>query len=227
MIRLHFVVEGWTEKAFVDNVLAAELATRNVFADARLVQTSSSGGRIHRGGGRHYHRWKMDLHQWMKQDRHAESRFTTMVDLYGLPTDFPGYDECSRLPDRHARVERLERHWAQDISDPRFLPYIQLHEFEALLFADVNQFATVYPSEDERVARLAEVRRPFRTVDDIDDGADTAPSKRVLDVFPEYDKRSAGPLIAASIGVGKMCDTSPHFKQWFEHLQGLDTAQLQ
>ena len=41
----------------------------------------------------------------------------------------------------YMRVEVLERSWSQETGDSRFIPFIQLHEFEAYLLSDVSQFA--------------------------------------------------------------------------------------
>src|SRR5208283_3738942 len=96
MIRLHAVVEGQTEETFVRDVLAPELGVRNVFIDSHRVTTGRRRARVHRGGIVEYHQLKTDLSLWMKQDRHPDAWFTTMIDLYALPSDFPGYDDCAK-----------------------------------------------------------------------------------------------------------------------------------
>src|SRR5262245_5130558 len=114
MIRLNLVVEGQTEETFVRDVLTPELSPRNIFPSVRCVETSESKGYIFRGGGKSYANWKKDLTKWMKQDRHPEVWFTTMIDLYRLPRDFPGYEECGKIRDPQQRVACLEKHWQQD-----------------------------------------------------------------------------------------------------------------
>lgn len=127
MIRLHMVVEGQTEETFVREVLAPELWPLNIFADARRVETGRRGATIFRGGGWHYAKWRKDLTLWMKEDQQPEVWFTSMVDLYKLPTDFPGYEVCSAITDPHLRVQCLEQHFRDDLNHSRFIPYIQLH----------------------------------------------------------------------------------------------------
>lgn len=70
-----------------------------------------------------------DIRQWLKEDGASDARFTIMFDLYGLPTDFPGYEDAKGESDPHRRVSALEQALGRDISDPRFIPYLQLHEF--------------------------------------------------------------------------------------------------
>jgi hypothetical protein len=184
MIRLNVVVEGQTEETFVREVLVPDLAPRGVFATARLVETKAEGPYRKRGGGRRYAKWRKDLLTWMKQDDHRDVWFTTMVDLYGLPKDFPAYTEAHAVRNPAHRVRLLEEGLREDLNHPRFIPYVQLHEFEALLFADVSAFAAIYPKRAESVTRLAEERRGFRTVDEIDDGQETAPTKRIRRCLP-------------------------------------------
>ena len=135
-VRLHFVVEGQTERRFVESTLGPHLANRSIWVDARCVQTSRMHGRKHSGGIQGYVRAKGDIERWMREDQNAGARFTTMFDLYALPGDFPGYEAAVQARDPYARVQLLEDALGEDISDQRFVPYLQLHEFEALLFAD-------------------------------------------------------------------------------------------
>jgi hypothetical protein len=224
MIRLHFVVEGKTEKTFVDEVLGPELANHGVYADARLVETGRRGSKRYRGGSLKYAHWKRDLTIWAKQDGAADARFTSMIDLFRLPTDFPGYAQCKGIPDPLHRVIQLEQHIGVDIGDQRFIPYIQLHEFETLLFADVSAFLTEFPTIPQCAPQLAAVRQQFSSIELINDGPQTAPSKQIGAILPSFDKYSNGSNIARNIGIAKMCQESPHFRQWLERLRGLGQA---
>ena len=133
MIRLHVTAEGQTEKNFVRVILTPHLANYGVYADARCVYTSPQ----HRGGLiRPYAVIKRDIENWMKEDRHPQCRFTTMFDLYALPNDFPGYNEARRIQDAYEKVRKLESALKEDVGSIRFIPYIQLHEFEALILSD-------------------------------------------------------------------------------------------
>ena len=53
-----------------------------------------------------------------------------MVDLYHLPQDVPGYAEAMAQPDCHRQAELLEAAIFDNLGDPRFIPYLQVHEFE-------------------------------------------------------------------------------------------------
>ena len=222
-IRLNFIVEGQTEETFVNQTLGLHLAHRSIFASARCVMTGQKGGYEYRGGLNSYAQAKRDIVGWTSQDRNADARFTTMFDLYALPDDFPGYDAAMRERDPYARVRVLEDALGDDIADRRFVPYIQLHEFEALLFADPTKLSgqlACTPTAIERLVETAERDNPEL----IDDGSDTAPSKRIISEIPDYQysKASAGPLAAQQIGLPVLRARCAHFGEWLGKLESLE-----
>jgi hypothetical protein len=221
VIRLHAVVEGQTEETFVNQVLAPELGARHIFVDAHCVTT---GRRLppNRGGITKYQQLKNDLIFWMKQEKgRRDVRFTTMVDLYRLPTDFPGYDDCKRKTDPHERVECMEDRLREDIQDDRIVPYIQLHEFEALLFSDVDMFEIAFPGRPAEVQQLKSIRDDFPSPEHINDQPDQSPSKRILTVIPEYVKTVSGILIVQRIGLPALRKQCAHFGRWLDRLEQL------
>jgi hypothetical protein len=222
VIRLHFVVEGQTEEGFVNQTLAEHLGLHGVAVDARRVETSRERARIYRGGVLDYARARRDLERWMKQDRHADAYFTTMFDLYALPEDFPG--RPAQGADPYERVTQLEQSFADDLKHPRFLPHLQLHEFEALLLADPGKLEDRFPEHAQGVRNLVELAAGFASPELIDEGAETAPSKRIIREIPDYAgaKASAGPLVARAIGVATLRSRCPHFGAWVSRLEFLD-----
>jgi hypothetical protein len=148
MIWLHMTVEGQTEWAFVNAVIAPHLKDGfHVLADVRMVSTCRRKGK--RGGMTSYQRVKNDILRWMAACHPPQGYFfTTMFDLYALPTDFPEFGAARRASDPLERVRMLEDGLCNDFRsrwDPtapplQLIPYVQLHEFEALLFADPQQF---------------------------------------------------------------------------------------
>lgn len=221
MIRLNLVVEGQTEETFVNGSLAPHLANFGVVAVARCVETGRKRGVVFRGGLLNYEKAKGDIVRWMKEDSNEDARFTTMFDLYALPDNFPGFAESRRCSDLCQRVEFLECSLANDVEPYRFIPYIQPHEFEALLFADVSKFALEFPGRATAIANLEAVAAEFLTPEHIDDDPATAPSKRILKELPDYRKAAAGPIIAGAIGLPRMREACPHFNRWLSTLEGL------
>jgi hypothetical protein len=115
----------------------------------------------------------------------------------------------------------LEKRFFEEINDYRFIPYIQVHEFEALLFAEPEKFAIAYPNRQNQIRQLIKIRSQFESPEEINEGSNTAPSKRIKAILPEYEKRTAGPLIALEIGLEKLCEENHHFNQWIEKIKRL------
>ena len=101
-----------------------------------------------------------------------------MIDFYALPTEFPGWQEARKQARPLDRVKVLEAAWQSHMGDHRFLPYIQLHEFEALLYCDLSQLARRITNSDKAIAKLQAEVAGF-SPEEIDEGDTTAPSKRL------------------------------------------------
>jgi hypothetical protein len=225
MPRLHITAEGVTEREFAKHILAPWLTQRQVFADARCVLTSrdKKAHKDYRGGLIRYQKARDDITRWLKEDKDPSRFFTTMCDLYALPTDFPGYKKAVSLTDPYKRVRLLEAEFGADIADSRFIPYIQLLEFEALIFVDPQQLDWSYLDDDSAIAQLVAISEA-QEPELINDGPETAPSKRILHVLPEYDKVTAGVETTRQIGIPRLRERCPHFDQWLTKLEALGVA---
>ena len=219
-IRLLMSVEGQTEQAFVRAAIAPHLAGHGVDASARLLFTNRKlGGR---GGVMRYPQVRRDLERLFKQHRGADVRFTSMIDLYALPDDFPGFSAALTIHDPVARVQSLEAALAADLGDERFIPFIQLHEFEALLFCDLTQLAQRIDRSDYGIRALEQEVAGLQPKY-INDGEATAPSKRIIRHVPIYErsKPRLGATAAAAIGLPAIRRGCPHFNAWITLLEGL------
>ena len=222
-IRLHVTAEGQTEQAFVKLILSCHLADSNIIADSRSVLTSkdNKASKEYRGGLISYSKAKADIQTWMKEDNHPECRFTTMFDLYALPDDFPGYANAKRLADPYEKVKILEEALDKDINDHRFIPYIQLHEFEALILADPHQLDWEYLEHNGPIGRLVKMVEN-QNPELINDSPETAPSKRILKEIPEYDKVTSGVSVVGKIGIPMLRRKCAHFDTWITTLEKLE-----
>ena len=224
MARLYLFAEGSTEQTFATTVLKPHLANFGVYMNKPvLIAHARKKGRVHRGGGRNFEAMQNDINRFLKQESGNDVFFTTMIDLYALHAKFPGIKEAEKLRrDPYKRVDALERAWRDETGDRRFIPFIQLHEFEAYLFCDVSQFAFFFDQAEKQISELqstADIRYPER----IDDGQHTAPSKRIIAQFPEYgdSKTTVGPQMAERIGLENIRSKCPHFKAWIERIERL------
>ncbi|GMV96107.1 MAG: hypothetical protein AMXMBFR83_04760 [Phycisphaerae bacterium] len=107
--------------------------------------------------------------------------------------------------------------------DRQFIPYIQLHEYEAPLLVDPGKLDCEYLKHDEQIKKPSQMVKKFQTPGLIDEGEDTAPSKRMIQEIKEYqfNKARVGSLVAEKIGLAAMRAQCPHFHGWVSRLEAL------
>lgn len=224
MNELVVIVEGETEQTFVRDQLAAHLAIHGTTAWAVLP------GRQRRHGG--VKKWEVarqDIVRTLREGRYC----STMFDYYGLPDDWPGR-ETSRRVAWTKRASQVEAEIHADVVsvmgkkfDPKFfVPYVQLHEYEALAFADVDRLVSVVkPLTTDSAEALAD--RFTAIVDEaghpeaINDNYETCPSRRIAGVVSAYRKRVHGPIITSRIGLDVLRQKCDHFAEWLAKLENL------
>ena len=156
---------------------------------------------------------------------------STMVDYYGLPQNgpgrWPGRAEARRLPlsDRAAHVENaiysdISNEMGDGFNTSGFIPYVMMHEFEAMLFSDCSTFAQAINHPDLAVP-FQRVRDRFNTPEEINDAPETAPSKRIANLLPSYQKPLLGVEAVSAIGLPVIHRECPHFAQWLTQLEKL------
>ena len=221
-IRLNITTEGPTELRFVKDVLSKHLQPYNIFCDHRSVLTSKEYHK--RGGMTNYAKAKKDIQQWMNSENSSDTRFSTMFDYYALPNDFPGYSDAQKLANPYDKVKCIEEAFAKDIDDNRFIPYIQLHEFEALLFSDLDVLLLEYEGKNKEIDNLKTIlsQSPHENNPElINDKKETSPSHRIIAQIPEYQKVSSGSLIADLISIDVLRSKCSHFNEWLTKLEKL------
>jgi Domain of unknown function (DUF4276) len=224
MVRLHLIVEGQTERTFAGQLLCPHLVDFGVYVGRiELVAHARKKQRVHRGGLQRYAPFKNDIVRRLKEDQSSDAFLSTMIDLYGLPDDFPESQAAISECDPYCRVKRLENALTEDIGDRRFIPYIQLHEFEALLLAMPDKILAYYDGRENEVAELKKLVEEFGGPEKVNDGESTAPSKRIIAKIPEYQKAkpAAGPQIATEIGLSVIREKCHHFNEWIQRLEQL------
>ena len=223
MPRLLVHVEGQTEETFVKEVLSEHLTPFGYESvGARLV----GNPRMKRGGIRPWPGVKRDILRHLKEDHSAVAAI--MVDYYGLPHDWPGREEAPDKTSTAAKAEHVEAALLADVNeemgdrfDPRrFVPLVMMHEFEALLFSDPDRFAQAI-GKANLAQGFREIRQEFECPEDINDSPVTAPSKRIENLFPGYEKPLSGVIAVLEIGLQTMRRECPHFDEWLKRLESL------
>ncbi len=224
MLILNILVEGTTEEKFVKEILKPHLNSKGIYPKHRLVTTDKSQNIG--GGSANYAKIKNEINRLWKEKNSQPVILTTMFDLYKLPNCFPNFDQASKLLDPYLKVKSLEDSFASDIDDSRFIPYIQLHEFEALIFTDLEELYKDFPDNDQYkkgIDRLLVECRRYSSPELINQDITTAPSKRLEKVIPKYKKlkTSLAPQVVQKIGLAKIREKCPHFHQWITQLESL------
>ncbi|MGL4208073.1 MAG: DUF4276 family protein, partial [Candidatus Adiutrix sp.] len=139
-------------------------------------------------------------------------------DLYKLPKDFPDYEIAQKKIDKYELVSSLEEAMANSIGDSRFSPYLQLHEFEALILAHPQSLSHAYLERTQEIKTLCALVKG-QNPELINGGEDTAPSKRIIKHIPEYNKVTAGVSVAKEIGLPILRAKCGHFNDWLSRLE--------
>ena len=226
MSRVLMLVEGPTERAIVNRVFAPVLGVQGVYLFPRVV-----GKPGHKGGNK-FSIVRRELKALIHQE--PASTVTMLFDYYGLPEDWPGLTEA-RGKSSNAVPGIIEPAIAQAVvsdigpafNPEKFIPYIQLHEIESLLFADPDEMAKAFKSPP-LAAEFSKIVQDCGGCENINDNPETAPSKRIEKLYPGYRKGSSvnahAYRIAQHIGVGKIRQQCPHFNEWFTKLEQLARA---
>jgi Domain of unknown function (DUF4276) len=224
VIRLHVLVEGQTEEQFTKSILGPHLAPFGVWVHPLIVETSRDRHGTKRRGGGDWQKWRKDLLRLTRGQPGPDVRFTTIFDLHGLPEKFPGLAEHGAIANTIQRAELLEAAMAADIQDWRLIPYLQRHEFEALVLAGLDALEELLDAEQRKgvapLKALIAAKRP----EDVNDGPETAPSKRLEAAIPTYRKTVHGPLVVEATGLAKLRAACPRFNVWVTRLEGLSAA---
>lgn len=220
MIRVHVVCEGQTEEMFVNELLAEPFRRKNIYLRPALV-----GKPGHKGGNVQFQRVFGDIRNRLLGDRQAYC--TTFFDFYGLPEGFPGKVRASSKDAMSDKAEELLAAMTAALQEKlggdamrRFIPYVQMYEFEGLLFSSPRQFASGI-NQPALACQLQSVRDAFDTPEDINNSVDTAPSKRVQALFKGYDKPLHGSLAAIEMGLAAIRAECRRFDGWLKRIETL------
>ena len=220
MTRVHVICEGQTEETFVNEVMAGHFVPQGIYLIPSLV-----GKPGHKGGDLRFVRLFKDVRTRLLSDTSAYC--TTLFDFYGLPTDFPGKSAAKRKRSHSDKAQCIREAITAELQAElgeqplrRFIPYVQMYEFEKLLFSDPTSLAEAI-NEKSLADRFRRIRQAFDTPEEINDNPQTAPSKRILSLFPGYDKPLYGALAAIEIGLAKIREQCFLFDGWVARLEAL------
>ena len=220
MKALILLVEGETEQEFVNRILAPYLVSRGLNAEIRPIMIKMSGG------GHGYNNI-LHLRNTIRPvlNRADQPIVTTLIDHYGINSErkLPGYAAITTI-DPEERIKQMEDILSSEIQKIKpyrfFIPYIQRHEFETLLFANPDKG---FEYEDDKIKEdVIELCNQFDSIEDINCTPEGAPSKRIGRIYEahkkKYNKVSDAVDIIELTGIEAVLEKCPRFKNWVEKL---------
>jgi hypothetical protein len=214
------ICEGQTEETF-----AKELLTPHFVSMGIAISPSLIGRAGHKGGRIEFQRLRLDLRNRLLGDPTAYC--TTFFDFYALPRDFPGRAEAEELRSIEQKAHQIEtairaeaEHFIGQAPTRRLIPYVQMHEFEGLLFSHPERMAEGMDQPD-LVPSFGQIRAAFESPEHINDSQQTAPSKRIQTLFQAYQKPLHGILAALEIGLPSIRQQCDRFHQWLTLIESL------
>ncbi len=224
MKLIYVVTEGQSETNFVNKVLSPYFSENKkiLIPTTVLTKVDERKGKMHKGGLSNYEKARITIKQNLLHTNKPNVFVTTMFDYYAIPSDTPGYSEAKKFTDPYKKVACLEQNMLDFEKLPNlavFHPYIQLHEFEALLFSNIDILGNEY--FEYNIKPLKECIEQKKNPELINDGIATAPSKRIISCIPDYDKVSAGVAVLEKIGINNLCKSCNHFSEWIEWMKSV------
>jgi hypothetical protein len=217
--RLMIYCEGQTEEFLVSRLIRNHLSHHGVCVERPVSAATTRRPDGGRGGFVNWDAIRFDLTTQFAGDPDPNLRFTTLFDTYAMPkrvlalAGFTG--PITTPPD----IETVEQAIERDLAEPRFKAYLQRHEIEALVLADLDALGRVFHRDDAGVAALRAEIANFSNPEDINHGPATHPSARLATKIPSYGalKASHAFWVLAEAGLEKVRARCKRFNKWIEH----------
>lgn len=216
MRHLYILCEGQTEAAVVEQAVIPHFDPLVVKVTPIIFTTSRpAGGPNFKGGLARWPKLERELRLLLRN--RATTVLTTLFDYYAFPADAPGMADRPR-GSPYDRARHVESAIAAAVGSPRFLPNLVLHEIEAWVLADCVRLGACMgkPRPAEELARIVHKQGGPELVND---GPDTAPSKRIMRAYPEYNKVRTGPALIAAAGLDFIRRHCPHADDWLREVE--------
>lgn len=216
--RVIVICEGPTEQEFCKDVLRPYLFTKNILLDYPLIKKSG-------GGIVQWNVLKSQVENHLKTEPAA--KVSLLIDYYGIKERhlFPKWQESHSIINKNERMNHLEESMRASLSDDlshKFIPYLQLHEFEGLLFSDLEVFKRIIPEQDfTDYEELESIIERYPNPELINDSFENAPSYRLQRIIKGYNKIVFGAILAQEIGLDKICSKCPRFRHWLNNLENI------
>jgi hypothetical protein len=180
------------------DVLESHFAGADAFVTWSVLTTKRpAGGAAFKGGVSTWPKLERELRLLLRDS--STMVLTTLLDYYAFPPEAPGMEDRPHGSPQD-RVRHVETALAKAVGDARFVPHLVLHETETWVLADCRRLGEVMgdPGPAAELQRMVHLESGPELVND---GVDTAPSKRIMRAYPRYAKTIDGPLVIAEAGL--------------------------
>lgn len=210
MKNVYIYCEGPSEESFVNNILTPFFAPMQIYTIPIICKTSNKHHQKFKGGILSYEKIKNELRILCKEHQHEF--VTTFIDYYGMPHETPGLH--IQADDLYEHIHMVEQCIQDDVGMGNLDFHFSLHEFEGLLFSQPEAFELI--TGPEIVEQIKLIRIEFENPEYINNDPETAPSKRILKLIPNYAKVRYGTELSELIGLERMRSECPHFNRWIK-----------
>jgi hypothetical protein len=219
IVEVKILVEGQTEKLFIETLLCPYFLNRKIFLFPILLSKPGE-----KGGDVRFVRVQKDIGIHLKQRQNTY--ITLMVDYYGIGQDWPGFEKTKLQTTHSQKAETMNMETAKKVQELfpeqnreyRFIPYVSMHEIEALYFSDPASISQIMNIER---AEIESILRKCGEPEAINDSSETAPSKRLKKLSPKFNKITTGVDIAKAVNIQRMRERCPLFNEWISKIENL------
>jgi len=218
-VEIITIVEGKTEQIFIQSMVSPYLWAKGIFMTPIIASKPGQ-----KGGDIKFARIKRDIELHIKQ--RSDTYLTLFLDYYGLKSDWPGYLESREKRTSGEKAKTINSATMDAVKEmfghyevtKRFIPYLSIHEFEALLFSDPSVLSSHLNVSESQVTNIITA---CGSPEEINDSQQTAPSKRLLSLSKRFKKTTTGIAVANEIGLTKIRECCPIFNEWLIAIESI------
>ena len=216
-MNLFILLEGQSEEVFCKQILKPYFETKNIFLKYSIFSTGKKyNGTKYRGGITDYSKFTKDINNVLNDQSY--DLITTFIDFYGFLKIAPFKDEIDES-NCYARVAQTENRLRKDIkNNKRFLPYMNLHEYEIIYYIDETITKKILNNNFDG-KKYKKIIQNYKNIETINENPDDAPSKRLERICPSYDKIYHSTLISQELQLTSILDKCKHFKEWIDQIE--------
>ncbi len=204
MAKIFLIVEGQTEEQFYKRVVQEAYQTESgvfshYFEVVVMPNKKNTFSREQKGGSVSYEVSVTNIKRFLRSTTHCDL-VVMIFDYYGLHQSFKSHLRADQNT-LDEKITAIQHRLENEIAVDKFKFRLQIHEFEAFLFSDPEVIANHFGLPGQSIEINSILDAVNGNPEFINDHPETAPSKRLARIFPNFRKITDGLLIAEKIGI--------------------------